>query len=56
MFAYATTFLKRMAGIKTDWKDEILAQTNDDRGVLEKVYNGKVTVKDINDLKVNYLI
>ena len=43
--------LKRMAGIKTDWKDEILAQTNDDRGVLEKVYNGKVTVKDISELK-----
>lgn len=41
--------LKRMAGIKTDWKDEILA--NAELGTLEKAYNGVVSVKDIGDLK-----
>ena len=42
--------LKRMAGIKTDWKDEILAQSQSG-GALEKAYKGIVSVKDIEDLK-----
>lgn len=42
--------LKKMAGIKTDWKDEILAQAQSG-GALEKAYKGIVSVKDIEDLK-----
>lgn len=42
--------IKKMAGIQTDWKDEILS--NEVKGgALEKAYKGVVTVKDIEDLK-----
>ena len=38
-----------MAGIKTDWKDEVLEDKN--LGTLEKAYHNVINIKDIKDLR-----
>ena len=41
--------LKKMAGIKTDWKDEVLEDKN--LGTLEKAYHNVINIKDVKDLR-----